>query len=186
MSGAERMRRHRARQVVTKPITKSTAAVAKLEARVVELEEELARERARRGETKTGIARTAGRRQEFGTEIGRLRAEIGKLKSDITKLKAMLAEEPDAARLRKKVVDQQVEVTSMRRVMKKIAKERDEYRARVEPKYREATGLATRATFNAIIKALHFDRRQQIKPNELAEAERLFITLKPLFVEAAS
>jgi len=37
-----------------------------------------------------------------------LRGENAKLKSDIIKLKAMLQEEPDAAKLRKKVVDQQV------------------------------------------------------------------------------
>jgi len=94
-----------------------------------------------------------------------------------------LQEEPDAAKLRKKVVDQQVEMANLRRVLKKTAKERDQYKARVKPNYREAQRLLTRATFNVIIKAMHYDRRQQLKPAELAEAERLFIALKPLFVE---
>jgi hypothetical protein len=40
----------------------------------------------------------------------------------------MLQEEPDAAKLRKKVVDQRVEMASLRQEMRRLAKERDKYR----------------------------------------------------------
>jgi hypothetical protein len=129
-----------------------------------------------------GIVRTAGRRQEFG-EIGKLQAEITKLKSDNFKLKAMLAEAPDAAKLRKKVVDQQVEMNSMRQAMKRVAKERDEYRSRDNPKYREARPLLTRQNHNIIINALHYDRMRQLTAAELAAAEKVAIALRPLFIE---
>jgi len=54
----------------------------------------------------------------------------------------MLQEEPDAAKLRKKFVDQQVEMANLRQVMKKIAKERDQYKARVKPNYRGGAAAA--------------------------------------------
>jgi hypothetical protein len=164
MTGAERVRRHRERHGKPAPVTKPEPPVTKSDG--------------------AGITRTRDRHQAFGTD-GKLQAQIAALKSDIFKLKAMLQEEPDAAKLRKKVVEQNAEIASMRRAMKEIAKERDRYRLHVRPDMRQATRLLTRANFNIIIKALHSDRRQQVKPNELAEAERLFITLKPLFIEAA-
>jgi hypothetical protein len=39
------------------------------------------------------------------------------------------------------------------------------------------------AAHRVIVKALHSDRRQYVEPSELADAERLFIALKPLFIE---
>jgi hypothetical protein len=192
MTATERVHRFRAKQRASKAETKhETKPSASDAARIRELEAELARERARRSETigrarpSGRITRTASRRQEFG-EIGKLRAENGKLKSDIIKLKAALAEEPDAAKLRKKVIDQQVEMAAMRRELRMVVKERDGYKRYALPNYRAARRLLTRATFNAIIPALHWDRRKQLAPNELAEAERQFIALKPLFIEAAS
>jgi hypothetical protein len=149
--------------------------IARLKARIAELE--------RRGE---GAQLTRSRRAEveFG-EVGKLRGENVKLKSDITKLKMMLQEDPDAAKLRKKVIDQQVEMASMRAVMKKTAEERDQYQARIarmQPrKYGEARGLLTRQNYGVIVKALHSDRAKHVTAAELAEAERLFISLKPLF-----
>jgi hypothetical protein len=122
------------------------------------------------------------------SEVGKLRGEIAKLKSDIIKLKTMLQEEPDAAKLRKKVVDQQVEMASMRATMKQAAKERDQYQARVarmQPrKYGEARGLLKRQNYGVIVKVLHSDRAKHVTAAELAEAERLFIALKPLFDES--
>src|SRR5262249_58397710 len=106
-----------------------------------------------------------------------------RLQSDILKLKAMLQEEPDAAKLRKKVVDLQVEMASMRRVMKKIAKERDQYLARTKRKYREAKRLLTRENYSVIIKALHPDRAKHVTAAELATAERVATALRPLFDE---
>jgi hypothetical protein len=68
--------------------------------------------------------------------------------------------EPDAAKLRKKVVDQPVEMALLRQVMKEIAKERDQYQRRTRPKYREAMKLLTGPNYRVIINALHFDRRK--------------------------
>jgi hypothetical protein len=117
------------------------------------------------------------------TEVGKLRAEIGKLKSDIYKLKAMLQEEPDAAKLRKKVIDQQVEIALMRKVMKKITKERDELQRRATPEYKEACSLLTSPNYRILIKALHPDRSQHVSSDDLAKAERLAVALRPLFIE---
>jgi len=126
---------------------------------------------------------TRSRREEFA-EVGRLKAEIGRLKSDIFKLKAMLQEEPDAAKLRKKVADQKMEMASMRRVMKEIAKERDLYQGRARSsKYKQAHRLLTRTSYGVIAKALHSDRLKGCTPAELAEAERLVVALRPLFDE---
>ena len=91
----------------------------------------------------------------------------------------MLAEEPDAAKLRKQVI----EMASMRQTMKKIAKERDQYRARTKSKYREAQRLATRKNHNVIIKALHVDRDKSHTAEEIAEARRVAIALRSLFDE---
>jgi hypothetical protein len=119
------------------------------------------------------------------SEVGKLRAEIGKLKNDIRKLKMMLQEQPDAAKLRKKVIDQAVEMAAMRRVMKEIAKERDANQRRVNREYQEARRLLTGLNYRVIIKALHSDRSQHVSSDELAEAERLAVALRPLFVEAS-
>src|SRR5262249_44652307 len=105
------------------------------------------------------------------------------------KLKAMLQEKPDAAKLCEKVVDQQVEMASMRRVMKEIAKERDQYQSRVkayrQSKHQEARRLLTKKNYSVIIKALHSDRTKQVEPAERAEAERMVTALRPLSDEGA-
>lgn len=134
----------------------------------------------RHGASESQLAHS--RRQEFG-EAARLRAEIGRLKSDNAKLKAMLQEEPDTAKLRKKIVDQQAEMASMRKAMKEIAKERDRYQRRVQSKYREARKLCTRANHNLLLNALHYDHRKGLTPTDLAAAERLVIELRPMFIE---
>ena len=183
MTGAERVRRFRVKHGTDKPAKTSGSAadIAALKRELAQAHKRIA-ELERRGEGQL----TRSRREEHG-EVGRLRAEVVKLKSDIIKLKAMLQEEPDAAKLRKKVVDQQVEMASMRRAMKQIAKQRDEYQSRVKAytqlKHREARGLLTRKTYGDIIKALHSDRSKQVDSSELAAAERLFIALRPLFGE---
>src|SRR5262249_27163039 len=134
----------------------------------------------------TAAPLTRSRREEFG-EVGKLRGENAKLKSDIIKLKAMLQEEPDATKLRKKVVDQQVEMASMRRVMKEIAKERDQYQNRVkayrQPKNQEAPRLLTPQNHNVLLNALHSDRSKHVTVADLATAERLVVALRPLFDE---
>jgi hypothetical protein len=135
------------------------------------------------------IARTAGPREESG-EIGKrewllMRGENAKLKSDNAKLKAALAEEPDAAKLRKKIIDQQVEMAFMRKAMKEIAKERDKYRVQTEKRFREAKRHANPENYRIIVKALHSDRAKHATAAELAEAERLFIAMRPLFDKAA-
>jgi hypothetical protein len=85
--------------------------------------------------------------------------------------------------LRKKVVDQQVEMASMRQAMKRLAKERDQYQRRARPKYREAQRLLTRKNYGDIIKALHPDRTKHVTAPELAIAGRLVTALRPLFDE---
>jgi hypothetical protein len=184
MSGAQRQQRYMARLLAGKPsVTKPAKAdaakdreIARLTARIAELE--------RRG---AGPQLTRSHRREAGEvfgEVGKLRAENTKLKSENFKQKAMLQEDPDAAKLRKKVVDQQVEMASLRQAMKRIAKERDKLQVRVgSRKFREAQRLATRQNHNILINALHFDRRKQLTPDELAEAERLAVALRPLFDE---
>jgi len=181
MTSTERVHRFRAKHGADKSTAKSSAAaeIAALKKRIAELE--------RRGQGGGQLKVAHSRREEF-TEVGRLRAEIGKLKSDIIKLKMMLQQDPDAAKLRKKVVDQQVEMASLRRIMKQVAKERDQYQARVKayqrPKHREARQLLIRKNYAVIINALHSDRTKQVDATELAEAERLVVALRPLFDES--
>src|SRR6516165_3303653 len=124
MTSTERVHRfrakHRAARGETKPETKQSAAeIAALKRQLTQAHKRIA-ELERRGEGQLTRSTRDGTRPEL-TEIGRLRAEISRLKSDIAKLKMALQEDPDAAKLRKKVVDQQVEMASMRQVMKKIA-----------------------------------------------------------------
>jgi len=186
MTSTERVHRFRTKQRAVRGETKrnethgidALLTIAKLKARIAELEQ--------RGRSQGQLKVAHSRREEF-TEVGKLRAEIGRLKSDIIKLKAMLQEEPDAAKLRKKVADQQVEMTSMRRVMKEIAKERDQYQSRVkayrQPKHQEARRLLTRKNHNVLLNALHSDRSKHVTIADLATAERLVVALRPLFDE---
>jgi DNA repair exonuclease SbcCD ATPase subunit len=178
MTPAEKMRRYRARKFGNKPrVTRSAAAA--LKARIRELEAAL--------EAKgKGVAPSSAsaRRQDNAREVDKLSGEITKLKSDILKLKAALQEEPDAAKLREKVAEQQAQMASLRTAMKQIAKERDKYQARTSTrKYGEARRLLTRETYAVIVKALHPDRAKHVLPAELAEAGRVFVHLKPLFDE---
>jgi hypothetical protein len=202
MSGAERQRRYLDRLLAgkssaTKPKGPDSRDRETFKARIAELEAEVARLLASKPSV-TKPAKPDGRSQltrsyprEAGeldfSEVGKLRAENGKLKSDIFKLKAMLQLDPDAAKLRKKVVDQQVEMAGLRRVLKQTAKERDKYRHRVVgkfgEKYRAAQWLLTRKNHNLLANALHPDRLKQCTPEELAEAQRLAVALRPLFDE---
>jgi hypothetical protein len=188
MTATERWHRFRAKQRAgqgqTKPQTKhspadtAVAEIAALKQQLTQAHKRIA-ELERRSE---GQLTRSSRREgiEFG-EVGKLRAEITKLKSDILKLKAALQEEPDMAKLRKKVVDQQVEMASMRREIKRLAKERDKYRTSTQPKFREASRLLTRQNYRLIVKALHSDRAKLVTPDELATAERVATALGPLF-----
>jgi hypothetical protein len=196
MTPAEKMRRYRARKFGNRPpITKAAlAGVAEmLAARIRELLQQLTQAHKRiaglerRGAGEGQLTRShreeRSRPVEF-TEVGKLRAEIGRLKSDNFKLKAALQEEPDAAKLRKKVVDLQVEKAGIRQELRRVAKERDKYQAHVQPKYSEARKLLTRENHNAIINALHVDRLKQCSPDELKTAHRLITALRPLFDES--
>jgi uncharacterized coiled-coil protein SlyX len=192
MTSTERSRRYRA-GLATKPATKpAPASDPATDARIHELEAELAQARKRiadlerRGEDRL----TRSHREERGrpvefTEVGRLRAQIASLKSDIVKLKAALQEEPDAAKLRQKVVEQRTQMASMRYEIRRVVKERDEYRARTKPKFRESTKLLTRKNHDLLIKALHSDRSKHVTAAELAEAERVAVALRSLFIEGA-
>jgi len=196
MTSTERVHRFRAKHRTGKPETKhetkpgidTLLAFAKLKARIAELERQLTQAHKRiAGLERRGEGQLMRSRREEFTEVGKLRAEIVRLKSDIAKLKAMLQEEPDAAKLRKKVADQQVELASMRRVMKEIAKERDKYQVRVkayrQPKHQEARRLLTRKNHNVLLNALHSDRSKHVTVADLATAERLVVALRPLFDE---
>jgi hypothetical protein len=190
MTGAERVRRFRVKHGTNKPAAKSGSAadIAALKQQLAQAHKRIA-ELERRGEGQLTRSHREERSHpmEF-TEVGKLRAEIGRLKSDNTKLKAMLQEEPDAAKLRKKVVEQQVEMVSLRRDLKQITRERDQYQKRVkvltQPKYREAMKLLMRKNHDAIIWALHADRLKQCSPTELATAHTLVTALRPLFDES--
>jgi len=185
------MRRRRAGQQA-KPKPRVPASDVAKDARIRELEGELVQAHKRiaeleqRGRSQGQLKVAHNRPVEF-IEVSKLRAEIGRLKSDIIKLKAMLQEEPDAAKLRKKVADQQAEMASMRRVMKEIAKERDQYQNRVkayrQPKHQEARRLLTRKNHNVLLNALHSDRSKHVTVVDLATAERLVVALRPLFDE---
>src|SRR5262249_31863447 len=183
MTPAEKQRRYRERKFGNKPRVTKSDAVAALEKRIRELEAELARQKAqdRAAIKPTGSARSG---REFFNEQNRLRREIVGLKSDIAKLKMALAEEPDVAKLRKKVVDQRVEMAGLRQEIRRLVKERDKAQWQTNKRFREAAHLAIRKNYNVIIKALHPDRAKQATATELAEAQRLFIALRPLFDES--
>jgi hypothetical protein len=184
MTSAERQRRFldKIRGTGTAPASPSEleAECTKLKAECAKLKSENANLR-QCGENQDAPLKVRPQ-QEFG-EVAQLRAEIGKLKSNIRDLKAMLQEEPDAAKLRKKIVDQKVELAGMRQVMKQIAKERDANERRVNPEYRKARQLLTGSNYRVIIRALHSDRNQYVSTAELAKAERLAVGLRPLFIE---
>jgi len=183
MTAAEKMRRYRARKFGNRPpVTKSAATVAKLAARIRELEAELARRKAqeRAAIKPAGPARNG---REFFSEESRLRREIAGLKSDIAKLKMALQEEPDTAKLRKKVIEQRVEMASLRQALRRTAKERDRLREQTQKRFREASRHATRKNYGILAKALHCDRAKHASAAELAEAERIIIALRPLFDE---
>jgi hypothetical protein len=202
LSGAERQRRYLAKLLAGKPsVTKPTQAdEAKDKARIRELEAEVARLLAGKPSvTKPAqpgghVSSTRSQRRETDNlsdmQAMSLRAEIRLLKSDNLKLKAALQLEPDVAKLRKKVVGQQVEMASLRSALKQAAKERDKYRshvAHVRPKkYIEARQLLTRRNHVALVKALHSDRLKQCSADELAAAERIAVALRPLFDEYQS
>jgi hypothetical protein len=154
------------------PDTAKDQEIPELKVRIRELE--------RRGQSEGQLTRSTRGGSRL-PPLDRQAAEIRGLKSEISKLKAMLQEEPDAAKLRKKVIDQQTEMASMRAAMKGIAKERDKLLPQTERRFREASLNATRETYSVIIKALHSDRAKYVKAAELVEAEKLFIALKPLF-----
>src|SRR5215472_11826857 len=123
MTSTERVHRFRAKHRADKPAAKSGSAAAAaaeitaLKRRIVELEQ--------RGKDQlTRSHREERSRPVEFTEVGKLRAEIGRLKSDVTKLRMMLQEEPDAAKLRKKVIDQQVEKAGLHRELRRVVKER--------------------------------------------------------------
>jgi len=180
----EYMRRRRAGD---KPAAKSGSAadIAALKRQLAQAHKRIA-ELERRGEGQLTRSTRGEGRMEF-SEGGKMRAEISRLKSDILKLKMMLQEEPDAGKLRKKVIDLQVEIAALRRELRKIAKERDEYLARVKAykltKHREARQLLTGQNYRVIIKAMHPDRSKHVTAAELAAAERLVVALRPLFGE---
>jgi hypothetical protein len=185
MTGAERQRRYLERLLKSgKPaqqLSVTQLELAQARMRIAELEKTL--ESAPQHNRSQGELKVrAASRQEFG-EVAKLRAENVKLKGDIFKLKAMLQEEPEATKLRKKIADLQAEMATMRHAMKQVAKERDEYKRRTEPKYREAQRLLTGSNYRVIIKALHSDRSAHVSAADLAEAERLAIALRPLFIE---
>ena len=181
-TNAERQRRYIARLKAQASVSNADA-VAKLEARIRELEAELARRPPLAKKAQAAIKPAEPTRSGRFSEEGRLRAEIVALKSDITKLKMMLQEEPDAAKLRKKVIDQQTQMRGLRAVLKRTAEERDTYRKRTHPKFREASRMATRETYNVIIKALHSDRAKHVTATEIAEAAKRVTALRPLFDE---
>jgi hypothetical protein len=189
MTSTERVHRFRAKQRADKPETKRGAVdTAALKQQLAQAYKRIA-ELERRGESQlTRSHREERSRPVEFTEVGKLRAELGRLKSAYFKLNAMLQEEPDAAKLRKKVVDQQVKMASMRRNIKQLIKERDEYRSKFEryamAKHREARRLLTRQNHDLIIKALHSDRLKQCTATELAAAERVAVALRPLFDES--
>jgi hypothetical protein len=180
LTSAERQRRYLDRIRAT--------GVAAMEAQVAALKDENATLRRRiaflerhgEGQDQLKITRTSP--QEFG-ETGRLRAENAKLKADIRKLKAMMQEEPEATKLRKRIVELRAEMATLRRALKEIAKERDNYRRRTKPEHREAQRLLTSSSYRTLIKALHSDRTKHVSSAELVEAERLCVALRPLFIE---
>jgi hypothetical protein len=188
MTEAERKRRQRAGLANKRIFRDSPETIsAPHNARVRELEAALAQahkriaDLERRGAGKDQLTRsTRGEPRVFG-EVGRLKAEIGALKAEVAKLKLMLKEEPDAAKLRKKIIDQQTEMASLRQAMKQIAKERDKYQKRTALKYQDAVKLLIRSNSDILLKALHYDRRKQATAAELAAAHRLATDLRPLF-----
>jgi hypothetical protein len=189
MTEAERKRRQRAglanrRDVpkqagpVPKPSPVSDAAkdreIARLKAALAHRDREIAA--LKKGTQAGGLAR---RHPESADS--RLRAENTQLKSDNAKLKMMLAEEPDTAKLRKKAVDQQVEMASMRRAMKEIGKERDKLTKLTDKRFLKAAHLASRQSYGVLVHVLHSDKRKHATEADLAEAERIIVAIKPLF-----
>jgi hypothetical protein len=159
----------------------STDKRAKLEARIAELESALA-ERDRRAKA-PGLTKAAGRSAEF-TE-NKQQANDRHLEAELRRHKAALQEEPDAAKLRLKVVDQQTELVAMRRALKQMGKERDQalkqlarYQGRRGRALQDAEQLLTAKRFRVVVMALHSDRAEKVTAAELAEAERTFIATK--------
>jgi uncharacterized phage infection (PIP) family protein YhgE len=182
MTATERVRRFRAKQradkPVTKPVTKPDTALEKELAQAKRHIAELEQHQAKPSGPAVNEAALAQKREQM-----LLRGENAKLKSENAKLKTMLKEAPNVAELLKKVVDQQDKMNRLRQNIRILAKERDRLLGQTEKRFREASHYATRKTYSVIVKALHSDRAKHTTAAELAEAERLFIALKPLFDE---
>jgi hypothetical protein len=170
LSNAERQAKWRAKrnalakqalQQQTKEPLRNDGDMTRLQAENAALKKENAALKAARRPAADAPART-GRRLERPSELDKLRTEN-------VRLRALLQEDPDAAKLRKKVVELQAQAHSMRVEMKRLAKERDKFQRfyAVMPSSREARRLLTRKTYNDIIKALHSDRLRHVAPSPI-------------------
>jgi hypothetical protein len=89
----------------------------------------------------------------------------------------------ETIKLRKEVEQLRGERTSLKQALRRVAKERDQFRViQSSPLLRAATrGGLKRERFNAIAKALHADRLEKCSKAELNDAASYFFELKPLF-----
>ena len=62
----------------------------------------------------------------------------------------------------------------------------NEYKYRAGRQYREAREFLTGPNYRVIIKPLHSDRREHVSSEELKEAGRIAVALRPLFIEKKS
>jgi phage shock protein A len=180
MSGAERMRRLRAKRPVTKPVTKpDTADTAKLEARIHELEDELARERDRResaeAKAKTAAHQDAGaledRLKRFEIENAMVRKALRVAEAHAKKLqeakprapRPVMPESEAVARLNKTIKE-------LRSEIKHIRQWHDNEMSR--------KGKMPLETFRAVVRCLHPQSRGDATPKQIDEACGLFMEWK--------
>jgi hypothetical protein len=173
---------HPPRQTRQMPATPKTEdqlraqELAQAQARIAELEAKLAEDRRRPARTAGGGARPAA-----FTEEARLRAQNAELRRQINLLRPTV--DGEVVKLRKEVEELRGERVSLHRVLKQVAKERDQHRIiHSSPLLRVAAdGKLKRATYRKIVQCLHHDSRRARTEAQLDEAAVLFIELEDLF-----
>ena len=202
LTAAEKMRRYRARKFGNKPpVTKSpvtNAAVASLQARLREVETELARERQAHKETRDVFGNKDAVTKSLERDRDRYKQKAEKAEARVAELEATQRRPSKVEREQLSLTDQQkldavIQQYKGRlgaefdaRVRERVRQKVDEiilphWREKLEKAqvlYERRRGVMDKATFNLIWSALHPDSRKSISDAKLARAFDTFTSLE--------
>jgi hypothetical protein len=170
------IKKRKSAQIDADPLRNELAAAK------AEIERLKAQAKASNNAPTAGLARTRGT-FEFG-EAAKLRVENARLRARIKLLAPTV--DGEAIKLRKEVEELRGERFTLKQVLRKTAKERDQALQsganwRKYHKLRSTESRFEPRVFRTIAKCLHEDRLEKCSKAELDEAVRLFLELRPLF-----